>query len=88
MPTWTITTTHVHRTGEAETTADAWDAAHTAAIDIVRGGVVDLLTLDVEGQAATIRPPVTGDEADDVAAAVAVLEEGRAVVVAAHRDAE
>lgn len=88
MPTWTVTTTHTHQADEADTTTAAWDAAHSAAIDIVRARILDPLTLDVDGQAATIRPPETGDETADIAATVAAIEDGRAAIIAAHRDAE
>ena len=84
MHTWTTNSTCQHTSGQAETPAQAWQAAHAAAADIVRTGELKALTLEVDGQQATLRPADSGERASDIAAALEVIEAGRVDVVAAH----
>jgi hypothetical protein len=88
MPTWTVTTEHTRQTGEAATTAAAWNAAHNAAAETVRAHVPGLLTLEVDGQRSTIRPTGTGDQLADLHRALDVIESGRAAIVAAHEESQ
>lgn len=85
MHSWTTSTIDSHSAGETDTTGHAWQAAHQAAADIVRTGELETLTLEVDGQQATIRPCDTGDTPADVAATLEVIEAGRVDVVAAHQ---
>lgn len=85
MHTWTTSTIDSHSAGEADTAGHAWQAAHQAAASIVLAGELETLTLEVDGQQATIRPSDTGDTATDVAATLEVIEAGRVDVVAAHQ---
>lgn len=88
MYTWIMATSQTHTTGEADTRAQAWHAAHVAAADTVRAGTLERLTLDVDGDRCTITPADSGDAAADAAAALEVVEAGRIDLVAAHVAAE
>lgn len=84
MHTWTVDTHTTRRTGQAETAAYAWHAAHAAAAHLVRGGTLELLTLTVDGQSGTIRPADSGNQAADIANTLDTIEAGRGDVIAAH----
>jgi hypothetical protein len=87
MSTWSVTTTNTQRAGTADTTAQAWDAAHAAAADIVRGHVLDPLILDIDGLRGAIYPVNSGNTAVDVAATLEIIEDGRVGIVSAHQAA-
>lgn len=92
MPAWTMTieldNEHVRRAGEETTTAQAWDAVHHAAAELVRAGRLGPITLEVDGTRSTIRPADTGDTDADTAATLEVIESGRIAVVDAHQAGE
>jgi hypothetical protein len=86
MPAWTATGDTL-RSGTAETTADAWDAAYSAAADCVRAGHLDTIIATVDGQAATITPSRSGQPEHDITATLEAIESTRLEVVAAYREA-
>ncbi|MEC3977157.1 hypothetical protein [Amycolatopsis sp. H20-H5] len=86
MATWTVTTDTGHHTGTATTPADAWNAAHDAATDLVRDHVPTLITLTVDGDTSTLRPGDSGNHAADLAATLDAIDTGRDALAAAHRE--
>lgn len=88
MHIWTVTSSEGHAAGEADTRALAWHAAHAVAADIVAGGTLARLVLEVDGDHSTITPAESGDAAADITAALTVIEAGRIDLVATHVGAE
>lgn len=88
MPTWTVTAAQGRRAGHADTTAQAWRAAHDAAREIVRAAQVEVINLDVDGQISTVHPARSGDHAVDLEGTLQILDDGQDALVAAYQDVE
>lgn len=90
MSTWTITTQNTEQYGTAATAADAWDAAYRAAADHVEHAedMLGAITLEVDGDRASVHPAETGDRSTDRAATLEVIASQRVAAVTAHQVAE
>ncbi|MFF5988125.1 hypothetical protein [Prauserella flavalba] len=88
MATWSLTTKHTQQRGDADTTADAWDAAYRAAAEHVRARVLGPISLEVDGDHASVHPAESGDLHTDVANTLDGIESSRLAALAAHRDAQ
>lgn len=86
MPTWTATPDDGEsRTGHADTLAEAWDAVHSAAIELATEGALARMVLDVDGQQSTVHPGDSGDRDTDTAAMIDILVSGRDAIVATYQ---